>query len=84
MPAVLSAANEVAVEAFLAGRIRFIDIPRIIRTVMEAHRPAEASSLKVILRADAWARAAAAEAAAPSSAAGAQNRPGGNATCPTP
>ncbi|HZI92936.1 MAG TPA: 1-deoxy-D-xylulose-5-phosphate reductoisomerase [Patescibacteria group bacterium] len=83
MPAVLNAANEVAVEAFLAGRIKFVDIPRIIDNVMAAHRPAAASSLKVILQADAWAREAAVEAAAPSTAAGALTRPGGNAPCPT-
>jgi 1-deoxy-D-xylulose-5-phosphate reductoisomerase len=77
MPAVLNAANEIAVEAFLDRRIRFSDIPRIITSVMEAHRPAAASSLDVILQADAWARATAAEAVAPLTAAGAPYRSGG-------
>ena len=67
MPAALNAANEVAVEAFLAGRIAFTEIARIIDHVMETHRPAEASSLDVILQADAWAREAAAAWAARSS-----------------
>ncbi|NQW04325.1 MAG: 1-deoxy-D-xylulose-5-phosphate reductoisomerase [Acidobacteria bacterium] len=35
-PVVLNAANEVAVEAFLAGRVRFLDIPRIIEQALEA------------------------------------------------
>jgi 1-deoxy-D-xylulose-5-phosphate reductoisomerase len=63
MPAALNAANEVAVEAFLEGRIGFDDLPRVIVSVMEAHEPREASSIDVILQADAWAREAAAEAA---------------------
>jgi len=67
MPAALNAANEVAVEAFLAGRIPFTEIARIIDHVMETHRPAEASSLDVILQADAWARETAAGWAARSS-----------------
>lgn len=37
MPAVLNAANEVAVEAFLEGRIGFNDIPAIIKKTMDAH-----------------------------------------------
>jgi 1-deoxy-D-xylulose 5-phosphate reductoisomerase len=64
-------------------RIRFDEIPSIIGSVMEAHRPAAASSLNVILQADAWAREAAAVCAAPSNAAGAPKRTGGNAACPT-
>lgn len=35
MPAVLNAANEVAVEAFLSGRLRFVDIPVLVEAVME-------------------------------------------------
>ncbi|MEM4658213.1 MAG: 1-deoxy-D-xylulose-5-phosphate reductoisomerase [Candidatus Methanosuratincola sp.] len=59
MPAVLNAANEVAVKAFLDGRIRFNDICRIIETVLDRHiaRPAEA--LDEILEIDSWARQAA-------------------------
>ena len=39
MPATMNAANEVAVEAFLHGGIRFVDIPDIIQSTMEAHTP---------------------------------------------
>jgi len=56
MPVVLNAANEVAVEAFLQRRIRFSDIPQVVTSVMEAHRPEQAPSLDGILQADAWAR----------------------------
>ena len=77
MPAVLNAANEVAVQSFLDGKIKFTDIARIIDKVMGAHRPAAATSLVVILQADAWAREAAAEAAAPLTVAGARSRSGG-------
>jgi 1-deoxy-D-xylulose-5-phosphate reductoisomerase len=56
MPAVLNAANEVAVAAFLADQIKFGDIPRVISAVCEAHLPQPASSLDVVLSADNWAR----------------------------
>jgi len=55
-PAVLNAANEVAVEAFLNEKLAFIEIPRIIETVLGAHTPEAADDLDVILRADARAR----------------------------
>jgi 1-deoxy-D-xylulose-5-phosphate reductoisomerase len=55
-PAVLNAANEVAVEAFLDNRISFHEIAQIIESVMDAHLPLEASDLETILKADAWAR----------------------------
>jgi 1-deoxy-D-xylulose-5-phosphate reductoisomerase len=55
-PAVLNAANEVAVDAFLGRRIPFQEIPEIIRSVMDEHLPQEASTLETILEADAWAR----------------------------
>jgi 1-deoxy-D-xylulose-5-phosphate reductoisomerase len=54
--AVLNAANEVAVDAFLAGRIRFIDIPGLIESALSALPPAAADSLEAILGADAAAR----------------------------
>ena len=69
MPAVLNAANEVAVAAFLEGAIGFTDIPRIIRATMEEHRATPAASLRVILDADAWARTAAGEMCRPGRAA---------------
>jgi len=55
-PAVLNAANEVAVERFLAGEISFTDIPRISEQALAAHRPLPDDSLDDILAADAWAR----------------------------
>jgi 1-deoxy-D-xylulose-5-phosphate reductoisomerase len=56
MPAVLNAANEVAVAAFLDGRIGFRDIHRIIASVMEAHTPFHAADVRDILEADRSAR----------------------------
>jgi 1-deoxy-D-xylulose-5-phosphate reductoisomerase len=56
MPAVLNAANEVAVAAFLDEKIKFGDIPRLIRAACEAHTPQPASSLDTVLAADRWAR----------------------------
>jgi 1-deoxy-D-xylulose-5-phosphate reductoisomerase len=55
-PAVLNAANEVAVAAFLAGAIPFLEIPRLLSQVMEAHEPAPADGLERLLAADHWAR----------------------------
>jgi len=55
-PAVLNAANELAVEAFLAERIGFLDIPRIIASVVAQHEVTAADSLERILAADRWAR----------------------------
>jgi 1-deoxy-D-xylulose-5-phosphate reductoisomerase len=56
LPAVLNAANEVAVEAFLQNLISFIKIPRIIEKTMEHHRVIDDPTLKDILEADQWAR----------------------------
>ena len=56
MPAVLNAANEVAVAAFLDERIRFGEIPRLIGAACEAHVAGPAASLDAVLAADAWAR----------------------------
>ena len=60
-PTVLNAANEVAVEAFLDGRLGFTDIPRVIERVLDQHAPEAVSSLEVVRQADRWARRAAAE-----------------------
>jgi 1-deoxy-D-xylulose-5-phosphate reductoisomerase len=76
MPAVLNAANEVAVAAFLDGAASFTDIPSIIRSTMGAHRVRPASSLNAILDADAWARRVAAGLLQPGRA-GAHERSGG-------
>jgi len=55
-PAALNAANEVAVRLFLEGRIRFLDIARLVRQVLDRHRPVPAASLDDILAADREAR----------------------------
>ncbi len=56
LPAVLNAANEIAVRAFLDGIIGFNKIPAIIKKVMEAHTIQPADDIAVILEADRWAR----------------------------
>ncbi len=55
----LNAANEEAVSAFLKGRIRFTDISRIVRGVLDGHQGREADDLETILELDRAARAAA-------------------------
>jgi len=60
LPAVLNAANEVAVAAFLDGRLSFPGIWGVVEAVMTAHRTQAASSIESVLAADAWARRAAA------------------------
>jgi 1-deoxy-D-xylulose-5-phosphate reductoisomerase len=55
-PAILNAANEVAVEAFLSGRIRYLDIPDIIRGALDEVDISGAFELPVILDADRQAR----------------------------
>lgn len=57
MSTILNAANEIAVDAFLAGRIGFTHIPRIIETVMQDLEHHPAASLEIILADDAAARA---------------------------
>jgi 1-deoxy-D-xylulose-5-phosphate reductoisomerase len=54
--AVLSAADEIAVDAFLQEKIGFADIYDILKTVVGLHEPSQADDLDVILEADAWAR----------------------------
>jgi 1-deoxy-D-xylulose-5-phosphate reductoisomerase len=56
MPAVLNAANEIAVQAFLDKRIAFLDIPRLIEGTMSRHTTAGEVTLQSILEADHWAR----------------------------
>ena len=60
-PAVMNAANEVAVMAFLDGAIPLTTIPEVAATVVEEHEPPKAVSLVTLGRADAWARLRAAE-----------------------
>src|SRR5215831_18093353 len=57
MPAVMSAANEIAVAAFLDRRIRFMQIPRLISQTMAAHSTQSCSSIEAVIEADRWARA---------------------------
>lgn len=56
-PAVLNAANEIAVEAFLSEEIAFLDIPAIIQQVLDSHDPYIPVHLDDILHADRSARA---------------------------
>ncbi len=56
MPAVLNAANEVAVQAFLERKIKLSDIPRVIEYVMEKHQAQRVDSLETIKSVDEWAR----------------------------
>jgi 1-deoxy-D-xylulose-5-phosphate reductoisomerase len=58
-PAILNAANEVAVGAFLAGRIGFTDIARTVETTLQAVASGPANDLAAILETDGRARAAA-------------------------
>ena len=58
-PAVLNAANEEAVSAFLQGRIGFLGIPDTVAAALDAMPPQSADSLDALLAADAGARAAA-------------------------
>ena len=55
-PAVLNAANEIAVQAFLDKKISFIQIPRLIEEGLSAHEPVSKPGLDDILAADEWAR----------------------------
>ena len=56
MPAVLNAANEVAVDCFLRKRIQFTDIPLIVEKTMDLFLPTKINCLEDILNADRWAR----------------------------
>lgn len=56
MPCVLNAANEIAVAGFLKGKLRFIDIPRVVEKVMRSHKNNPCPKLADIWQADSWAR----------------------------
>jgi 1-deoxy-D-xylulose-5-phosphate reductoisomerase len=56
MPAVLNAANEVAVNKFLKGEIPFTGIAILVERVMEVHDLVKNPNLESILQADSWAR----------------------------
>src|SRR5436305_9113183 len=57
LPAVLNAANEIAVAAFLQRKVRFPEIWEIVEHVMNQHTPVAHADLDAILGADQWARA---------------------------
>lgn len=59
--AVMNAANEVAVEAFLDHRLAFNEIAQIIESVLDAHTVKRIEGLETILKADEWARGEAAQ-----------------------
>ena len=56
MPAVMNAANEIAVQAFSDNKIRFTDIWRVIELTMNAHDCCKSPLLEQIIEADQWAR----------------------------
>jgi 1-deoxy-D-xylulose-5-phosphate reductoisomerase len=56
LPAVMNAANEVAVAAFLDRRLRFPEIWKTVEGVMNRHTPVAHADLDAILKADKWAR----------------------------
>ncbi|HEY5298932.1 MAG TPA: 1-deoxy-D-xylulose-5-phosphate reductoisomerase [Verrucomicrobiae bacterium] len=60
LPAVLNAANEIAVEAFVNRKITFPQITEVVRKTMDAHKTISHPTLEKILEADSWARKAAA------------------------
>lgn len=68
MPAVLNAANEVSVRAFLDGKISFGEIAETNAGVMREHRPGAADTLDAVLEADSWARRRAIMAISPAAA----------------
>jgi 1-deoxy-D-xylulose-5-phosphate reductoisomerase len=63
LPVVLNAANEVAVDGFLEGKLGFMAIPQVIEKTMNAHEVERVSTLDVVRRVDGWARARAREMA---------------------
>lgn len=56
MPAVLNAANEIAVAAFIERKIGFLDITDLCRKVMSKHKAGQKPGMEEILEADRWAR----------------------------
>lgn len=56
LPAVMNAANEIAVEAFLHKRISFLAIARLIEAVMKRHHSEELTTIDKVLQADLWGR----------------------------
>jgi 1-deoxy-D-xylulose-5-phosphate reductoisomerase len=63
LPVVLNAANEVAVEAFLDGKLGFTSIPAVIERTMNGHTLENVESVEIVRRVDVWARRYAGERA---------------------
>ena len=63
LPVVLNAANEVAVEAFLDGKLGFTAIPRVIEKTMNTHEIERVATIDTVRRVDRWARQQALDAA---------------------
>jgi len=63
LPVALNAANEVAVDYFLDGKLGFTAIPRVIEKTMDAHQIEKVTTLEVVRRVDVWARDCARHAA---------------------
>jgi 1-deoxy-D-xylulose-5-phosphate reductoisomerase len=61
MPAVLSGSNEIAVRAFLEGKIGFLDIPQLVEKTMERHRVFPVNSIDQAIEADRWGQSVARE-----------------------
>lgn len=58
MPCVMNAANEEAVKMFMEGKIKFKDIPDVIESVMDGHKPVQADNIEMVLECDKEARKA--------------------------
>ena len=56
MPCVMNAANEVAVQKFLSGDIKFLDIAKIIEITMDKFKPEKVESLNQLIEVDKQAR----------------------------
>ncbi len=56
LPAVMNAANEAAVQAFLEGRLKFTGIIRVVEEIMHKHTKKNSPSLDDVMTADRWAR----------------------------
>lgn len=59
VPTVMSAADDIAVEAFLSGQIRFVDIVPAVQATLDLHDRQDINSLDDVLEVDSWARSSA-------------------------
>lgn len=55
-PAVVNAANEIAVQSFISEKVRFTDIPLIVEKTLDAHQVVELETAEDVIRIDTWAR----------------------------